>query len=145
MGNVQIMKDVYEAAAHDDIPSVLAAFDPDIVWREAEGHPYQPDGTPWFGVDAVRQNLFANLDSEWDGFTVSPKEFHDAGDTVVVECRYTGVHNATGKKLDAQACHVWKLRSGKITSFQQYVDTAQLLDAMGARQRVQTVADAGPG
>ncbi len=132
MGNVQVLKDVYEAAANDDIESVLAAFAPDIEWREADGHPYQPDGEPWVGVDAVRENLFDNLDSEWDGFTVSPHEFHDAGDTVVVECRYTGVHNTTGKRLDAQACHVWRLRNGKVTGFQQYVDTAQLFDAMGA-------------
>jgi uncharacterized protein len=133
MGNVQILKGVYEAAERDDIPSVLAAFDPGIEWREAEGHPYQPDGTAWVGVDTVRRNLFMNLDAEWDGFTVSPVEFHDAGDTVVVECRYSGVHNTTGKTLDAQACHVWKLSDGKVTSFQQYVDTAQLQDVMGAR------------
>jgi uncharacterized protein len=84
------------------------------------------------GVDAVRANLFDNLDSEWDGFTVTPRAYHDAGDTVVVECRYTGVHNATGKRLDAQACHVWRLRDGKVTGFQQYVDTAHLFDVMGA-------------
>ena len=132
MGNVQILKDVYEAAANDDIESVLAAFAPDIEWREADGHPYQPDGEPWVGVDAVKANLFDNLDSEWDGFTVSTGEFHDAGATVVVECRYTGVHNTTGKRLDAQACHVWKLRDGKVTGFQQYVDTAHLFDVMGA-------------
>ena len=132
MGNVQILKDVYEAAANDDIESVLAAFAPDIEWREADGHPYQPDGEPWVGVDAVRANLFDNLESEWDGFRVSTGEFHDAGDTVVVECRYTGVHNTTGKRLDAQACHVWKLRDGKVTGFQQYVDTAHLFDVMGA-------------
>ena len=132
MGNVQIIKDVYEAAANDDIESVLTAFASDIEWREADGHPYQPDGEPWVGVEAVRENLFDNLDSEWDGFTVSPQEFHDAGDTVVVECRYTGVHNTTGKRLDAQACHVWRLRNGEVTGFQQYVDTAQLFDAMGA-------------
>ena len=135
MGNVQIIKDVYEAAANEDIESVLGAFAPDIEWREADGHPYQPDGVPWVGVDAIRENLFDNLDSEWDGFTVSPQEFHDAGDTVVVECRYTGVHNTTGKRLDAQACHVWRLRNGEVTGFQQYVDTAQLFDAMGAGPR----------
>lgn len=144
-GNVQILKDVYASAAHDDIPSVLAAFDPEIEWREAEGHPYQPDGKPWLGVHAVRENLFNNLDSEWDGFTVSPREFHDAGDTVVVECRYTGVHRTTGKSLDAQACHVWKLAGGKVKSFQQYVDTAQLYDAMGARTDAQAGAEAGSG
>jgi ketosteroid isomerase-like protein len=132
VGNVQILKGVYAAATRDDIPSVIAAFDANIEWREAEGHPYQPDGKPWVGAETVRENLFANLESEWDGFAVSPQTFHDAGDTVVVECRYRGVHNVTGKSLDAQACHVWTLRNGKVTRFQQYVDTAQLFDVMGA-------------
>jgi ketosteroid isomerase-like protein len=135
VGNVQIIRGLYEAAANDDLDSVFAAFADDIEWREADGHPYQPDGRPWVGVDAVRANLFDNLDSEWEGFTVSPGEYHDAGDTVVVECRYTGVHNTTGKRLDAQACHVWRLRDGKVTGFQQYVDTAQLFDAMGVSGR----------
>jgi len=50
---------------------------------------------------------------------------------VVVEARYTGAHNETGKSLDAQVCHVWRVRDGKITSFQLFVDTAQLQDVMG--------------
>jgi ketosteroid isomerase-like protein len=51
----------------------------------------------------------------------------------VVEARYTGTFKKTGKGLDAQVCHVWKIRDGKITSFQQYADTAQLQDVEGAR------------
>ena len=46
-------------------------------------------------------------------FAVHPKDFHDAGDTVVVEGRYTGTFKATGKSLDAQMCHVFKIRNGK--------------------------------
>jgi ketosteroid isomerase-like protein len=52
---------------------------------------------------------------------------------VVVEARYTGTFKETGKALDAQVCHIWKLGDGKVTSFQQYVDTAQLQDVEGAR------------
>jgi len=66
-----------------------------------------------------------------DGFTITPREFHDAGETVVVEARYSGSFKETGKKLDAQACHVWKIRDGKITSFQQYLDTGQVQDVQG--------------
>jgi hypothetical protein len=133
MGNLQILKDGYEAFGRGDVPSVLAIFDPNIEWREAEGNPYKPDGQPWIGGDAIVQHLFMRLGSEWDGFTLTPKQFHDAGDTIVVECRYTGVHKATGKSIDAQACHVWKLSDGKAKSFQQYVDTAQMQEAMGTR------------
>ncbi len=61
------------------------------------------------------------------------KVFHDAGDTVVVELRYSGTGTATGKRLDAQVCHVLKFRDGKLTSFQQFVDTAQMQDVLGAR------------
>ena len=132
MGNVQTLKDAYAAAANHNVDAVLAVFDPAIEWREADGHPYQPDGRAWVGVDAVRTNLFGKLNDEWDGFTVTPATYHDAGDTVVVECRYTGVHNTTGKRLDAQACHVWRFRDGRVTGFQQYADTAHLYDTMGA-------------
>ncbi len=131
MGNVEIMQGGYEAFGRGDVPSVLAIFAPDIKWHEAESNPYKPDGKPWIGPDAIVANLFMRLGAEWDGFTATPIDFYDAGDTVVVECRYSGAHKATGKTIDAQACHVWKLSDGKVTSFQQYVDTAQMQAAMG--------------
>ena len=133
MGNVEHIGELYNAFARGDLPTVLGAMDPNIEWREAEGNPYEPSGNAWVGPDAIVENLFMKLATEWDGFTVNPKEFHDAGDTVVVEARYTGTHKATGKNLDAQVCHVFRLRDGKVTSFQQFVDTAQLQDVMGAR------------
>ncbi|MFY9931031.1 MAG: nuclear transport factor 2 family protein [Streptosporangiaceae bacterium] len=128
MSNVQLMRDLYEALHRGDVAWVLGVMDLDIEWREAEGNPYQPDGQAWHGPDAVVKNLFMRLASEWDGFTVHPWTFHEAGDAVVVEARYTGTFRATGRKLDAQVCHVWRIRDGKVRSFQQYADTAQLQD-----------------
>jgi ketosteroid isomerase-like protein len=54
---------------------------------------------------------------------------------IVSPCRgrYTGIYKATDKGLDAQVCHVWKLTNGKIKSFQQYIDTAQLQEVTGTR------------
>ena len=137
MGNVEVMRDVYEAFGRGDIEAVLAIFDPEIQWREAEGHPYEPTGAPWVGGQEITEKLFIKLASEWDGFTVSPEQFYDAGDAVVVEGRYTGTCKATGSRLDAQVCHIWKLSNGKVTSFQQYVDTAQLQAVVGARSSAQ--------
>ena len=131
MSNVQLVQDLYDAFGRGDIPTVLGAMDPDIEWYEAEGNPYKPDGKAWHGPDAVLNNLFMKLGTEFDGFTVHPGEFHDAGSVVVVEARYTGTYKQTGKSLDAQVCHVWKIRDGKLTSFQQYVDTGQLQDVIG--------------
>ena len=133
VSNVQMMRDLYGALGRGDMPAVLGAMDPGIEWREAEGNPYEPSGKAWLGTDAVAQNLFMRLATEWDGFTVHAGVFHDAGDVVVVEARYTGTYKQTGKELDAQVCHLWTIRGGKVTSFQQYVDTAQLQDVEGTR------------
>ena len=134
MSNVQVIRDAYDCFGRGDIPALLELMDPDIEWSEAEGNPYQPSGKAWRGPDAIVQNLFVKIGADFDGtFVVHPKCFYDAGDTVVVEVRYTGTHKVTSKNLDAQVCHVWKPRGGKVTSFQQFVDTAQLQDVMGAR------------
>lgn len=133
MSNIQQAREIYDAFNRGDIATVLGTFDPGIEWREAEGNPYAPSGSPWTGPDAVMQNLFVKMGADWDDFTVHPKSFHEAGETLVVEGRYTGTCNRTGRSMDAQVCHVLKFREGKVTSFQQFVDTAQLQDVMGAR------------
>lgn len=130
MSNLDIVKRLYAAFGEGDVPAVLSSFDASIAWREAEGNPYQPSGEPWIGPDAVLENLFVKLGEDWDDFTVHQESFHDAGGVVVMEGRYTATFKATGKSLDAQVCHVWALQDGKVTSFQQYADTAQLQRVM---------------
>ena len=133
MDNVRLLKNLYDAFGHGDIPTVLGSMSPDIRWHQAESNPYMPSGDAWVGPDAVLNNIFMKLGTDWDGFTVHPKSFHGAGDSVIVEARYSGTYKATGKSIDAQVCHVWDVKDGKVTRFQQYVDTAKIQDAMGAR------------
>ncbi len=130
MSNMQLMQDLYAALGRGDMPSVLGAMEPVIQWREAEGNPY---GKAWLGPEAVLANLFMWLAAQWDDFTVHPEQFYDAGPVIVIEARYTGTFKQTGKELDAQVCHIWKIRDGQVTSFQQCVGTAQLQDVAGTR------------
>jgi uncharacterized protein len=133
MDNVTVLKSLYDAFGKGDIPAVLGMMSPDIKWYEAEGNPYMPSGKAWVGPDAVLNNLFMRIGAEWDGFTVHPRSFYGAGDSVIVEGRYSGTYKPTGKSIDAQMCHVWDVKDGKAARFQQYVDTAQIQSAMGAR------------
>ena len=135
MDNVTLMKHLYDSFGRGDIPAVLGAMNSDIHWHQAEGNPYRPSGEPWVGPDAVLNNLFMRLGAEWDGFTVHPGSFHDAGTSVIVEARYRGTYKPTGKSMDAQVCHVWDVKDGKVTRFQQYLDTAKVQDVMSARPR----------
>ena len=133
MSNVQFAKDIYTAFGRGDIPAVLAIFDPEIQWRESEGNPYQLDGMAWIGPQAILEKLFVRIGSEWEGFTVTVCTLHDAGEYVVMEGRYTGTYKPSNQSIDAQVSHVLRFRDGKLLSFQQYVDTAQLQSVMIAR------------
>jgi ketosteroid isomerase-like protein len=131
--NGEVVRSVYKAMRRGDLPAVLAAMDATIEWREAEGNPYQPSGSAWVGPDAVQQNLFSKIGGDWDRFIVDPQRYHEAGDVVVVEGRYVAFHKS-GRNLDCQFCHVWRVGGdGKVQSFQQYIDTAKFQEAMGAR------------
>lgn len=132
VSNVEFMRGLYEAFGRGDVPTVLGAMDPQIKWHEAEGHPYMPSGEAFIGPEAVLNNVFMKLGGDFDAFAVHPKTFHDAGKVVVVEGRYSGKSKKTGRDLDAQVCHVWTLKDGKVAKFQQYVDTAHLQEVMGA-------------
>jgi len=133
MDNVKLLKSLYDAFGRGDVPMVLGAMSPDIRWHQAESNPYSPSGQAFVGPDAVLNNVFMRLGSEWDGFTVHTGAFHGAGDSVIVEARYSGTYKPTGKSMDAQVCHVWDIKDGKVTRFQQYMDTAKARDVMGVR------------
>jgi hypothetical protein len=104
---------------------------PDIVWNEAENFPYA-DGNPYCGPEAILAGVFARIGEEWDGFAVAVDEILDAGDTVVALGRYHGTCKATGKAMDAQLAHVWRVADGKAVAFQQYTDTLQAARVTGA-------------
>jgi ketosteroid isomerase-like protein len=128
--NVGIVSSVYEAFAKGDVPTVLAAMDPQIEWNEAENFPYA-DRNPYVGPTAVLEGVFARLVGEWEYFKLALEETLDAGDTVVSRGRYDALYKKTGAKVSAQFVHVWKLRNGKLVKFQQYTDTLQVAKAIG--------------
>ena len=130
--NPQIIRDLYAAFARGDGPAVLATFDPEIVWNEAENIAYA-DRNPYHGPQQIAEGVFGRVLSDFEGFTATPEQIIHDGDTVVALGRYRGVNHATGVPLNAQFAHVWTFRNGKIARFQQYTDTAQF-------QRVSSVA-----
>lgn len=124
--NVAIIQKLYDDFATGNVEAVLAAMDPKIVWNEAEGNSLA-DGNPYIGPDAVMTGVFTRVLEQWNDFKLVNIQLHDmSGDQVLATLRYNATVKATGKKVDAQVAHHWKLKGGKITSFQQHVDTKQL-------------------
>ena len=129
MSNIDSIKQLYQAFAKGDVPTVLGVLSPEIDWTEAEGFPYA--GT-YHGPRAVLEGVFMRLGSEWNGFAAVPDEFIDGGDTVVVLGKYSGTYKKTGKSFQANFAHVWKMQDGKAFRFIQYVDTLLVHRALQA-------------
>jgi ketosteroid isomerase-like protein len=131
MSSAPFIRSLYDAFARGDAATVLAAFDPQIHWREAENFAYA-DRNPYVGPQQVAEGVFARLMTDWDGFTIDVESIVDGGDLVVTLGRYRGTHKASGQAVDAQFAHAWTVRDGKVVRFQQYTDTLQFARVAGA-------------
>ena len=130
-GNVAIIEGAYNSFAAGDVNSVLASFDPNIVWNEAENFPYA-DGNPYIGGDAIVNGVFARIGAEWDNFQLTNLKLHDmSNNMVLVTGRYQGTYKKNGAALDVQMAHLWTLKDGKIVAFQQYADTKGVAKTIG--------------
>ena len=128
MNNADIIRTLYESFKTGDIPAVLGAFDENISWTEAEGFPH---GGTYVGANAILENVFMNLGSEWEGFSAVPAEYVDGGDTIVALGNYSGKYVKTGKSMsNVPFAHVWTLANGKVTKFVQYTDTLKVSEAL---------------
>jgi hypothetical protein len=128
--DVDTLRNAYEAFAEQDIPTVMAAFHEDIEWVAPETLPF---GGTYHGVEGVG-NFFSQLPEHWEGLSVSPEEFIDGGDTIVVVVRTRGT-GAAGS-IDDQGVHLWRMRDGKAASFKEFSDTAAALQALGLQVAV---------
>ncbi len=129
MSNAEIVRGFYESVEGGDLEGALARLAADCAWTEAEGFPYA--GT-YHGPDAVRENVFFRLGSEWDGYALDVDEVLDAGEAVVGVGTYSGTYKATGKPMRARVVHLWKLQDGKVVSFEQFTDTLKVAEALTA-------------
>jgi len=128
MTNLEIIKSTYEGKTSEENGRNLAKYvAEDISWTEAKGFPYA--GT-YIGLDSVTKNVFSRLGSEWIDYKFTPEDYVASEDKVVAFGTYTGIYKITGKSITARVAHVWKLKDGKIVTFEQFVDSQPVNNAM---------------
>jgi ketosteroid isomerase-like protein len=117
--DVGVIREAYEAFNRADIPAVLGAFDEQIAWTEPGGGK-APRGT-FRGPASVANDVFATVPQQFTEFQAQAERFIDAADgRLVVTGTFRG-RSKDGETLDTPFAHVWQMRNGKATSFEQYV------------------------
>lgn len=128
MTNLEIVKSTYEGKTSAENGQNLKRFiTNETLWTEAAGFPYA--GT-YKGFAEIEKNVFSRLGSEWINYNFKVEDYVAAGDKVIAYGTYSGTYKATGKAFSARVAHLWQLEDGKVKSFEQFVDSKTVVDAM---------------
>jgi ketosteroid isomerase-like protein len=134
--NVENTRRLFKAVEDRDVAGVLAAYDPEIVIRDAESLPY---GGVYHGLEGAKQHVEGAAQT-WNHLQ-PPNErkmdavFLNAGEYVIVLWRLRGLATNSGSKLDLPVVSVYRMRGGKIVESQMfYSDTVAILQFLKGKQ-----------
>jgi ketosteroid isomerase-like protein len=118
----QIIEGLYEAFNSCDLKAMTDQLADNLDWNESENFMLS-DRSPYRTPAAVAEGVFKRLAAQIRGCLVTPSAIFDAGETIVVLGRATGMFNATGRNFDAQYAHIWCVRNEKVVGFRQIIDS----------------------
>ncbi|MFL6260369.1 MAG: nuclear transport factor 2 family protein [Thermoanaerobaculia bacterium] len=127
-GNLGVVKSFYEALAAQDEIRILDILHPDVEWIQNEGF---PGGGRRLGAKTVLTEVFGRLARDWEGWGADVQEWLDvpAEGTVMALGVYHGTCRRTGRSMRAVFAHVYRVQDGRIYRFEQYADTAKIVEA----------------
>src|SRR5215213_9488976 len=131
--NVEIVEHVYRAIAEHEAETVLALYDPDVVF-DFSGSPFLGlfNRTVYRGHDGLRTMIRERYDEAWEEIFDDLEEVIDAGEHGVVGVVTTrGRGRVSSAAVQRTHAAVWTLRGGKIVRAQWFPSREAALEAVG--------------
>ena len=127
--NTQVIKDAYAAFQRGDVAAIVNACDENVEWYGVIGtEGVLPQSGLRHGRAAVAE-FFKQVAESTDFNSFEPKEFVAQGDKVVAQGSYSARMKPSGQTYASDWVMVFTVRNGKVTGFQEYSDSAQLVRA----------------
>ncbi len=125
--HIEEIRQRYDQFSRGDIGGATQDWADDIVW-EGGNSAELPMGGTHHGKGAALGVLARDV-AVWDEFTMSPDEYFEAGDTVVVLGH--SVIKKDGQSATTAFVHIWRWRGDQVSRFQLVTDTLQLAQMLG--------------
>jgi len=126
--NLDTLKQGYEAFANGDVQAATENWADDIVWQGPNAEGLAGSGEHE-GKDAALQTLQEAVGA-WDEFKLSPDQFFESGDTVVVLAHVNAKKGEESGEMPV--VHIWRFNDdAKVTRFQSLTDTLQAARLLG--------------
>ena len=127
-GQIDEMRQRYEEFAQGDIESALQNWAADVVWQGSDSTELPGGGEHQGKEEAIK--VLQEAVGAWDEFTLTPDEFFESGDTVVV-LAHTDVKKGD-KSAQVPVVHIWRWEGDEIKRLQVLTDTLQTAQLLGA-------------
>jgi ketosteroid isomerase-like protein len=121
--NVEIVRSFTEAYLRGDHARAVSYLAPDVVYEVGQELPARrPDEL---------LAMWKRWEADWERIELTPEEYIDAGDQVVLAVRYSGRARASGIELEDRLFEVHTLRDSKIARKREFKTRSEALEAAG--------------
>ena len=127
--NIELVRFIYEGYARRSVEPYRPHFVEDFKFHNRPEFPVQDV----YGLDDM-QRLWADLDETFTEYELTPTEFREAGDHVIVTLEASAKLRGGEARIEETIYHVWHLLDGKareawtFTSFEEAAQRAGLED-----------------
>jgi ketosteroid isomerase-like protein len=108
--DVAVVKAVFAAFAERDFERVLDLVDPEFEFTTVTSD-YAGRTGPYRGHDGMRE-YFRDVALVWDDLRLTPHEFREVGDTILVTGRVNA--RSPARIVDGSTGWVWRVREGRV-------------------------------
>ena len=129
--NVQIVEGFMSLFEAGDRTEWRNCFDPNVVWDTSASQ--MPAAGIYHGHEGV-ERFFREWLGAWSDYEVETREYIDAGDSVVIVFRQSGMGRGSGVRTERDFFGVYDLSDSKVVRYRQYESRDEALEAAGAAE-----------
>jgi ketosteroid isomerase-like protein len=127
--NTDLVRSLYACFLRGDIRPILDALTPEAAWHVhgvASDHP----AMGMFNGPAGAARFFATIADVQEVREFTPRDYYAVDDKVFVLGSYAWTMRSTGKPVASDWVHIFTIKGGKVTAFDEFTDTARFAEAM---------------
>jgi ketosteroid isomerase-like protein len=129
--NVEIVREFVSlmdfAARGDQSPRLLNLTAPEVQ-IDMSRRIFNPEV---YEGHAGLHRLVRDVQEVWEGFSVTPERFVDAGERVLVIMTRHGLGRESGVDVEQRTAGIWTVRDGQVIRVETDIDPQEALEAVG--------------
>ena len=129
-GNLDTVKDIYEAFGRADVQAILDKLADDVDWAADTAS----TAAPWYGPRAGKDGVaafFQDVASVSEVLEFTPLSFAANDDEVHTLVRYRVRFTTTGREIAMNLHHYFRFQDGNVAYYRGSEDTVQTVEALG--------------